>query len=362
MEQSRKYNWIAQAFIWSSLWLLLGFVLGSGTDNYSRIFYRSLITNTGVFAIVSLNVGVIFPKFYLQKKLWLYFLFSVFALVLITWLVHFDQMPWAEYVSRKPKHLQGMERIFDEMKEVFRPRGARGSFMKNMRWVQYSSPLLISLLGSTLVEATRHANQKEKEAIRSDKEKLETELKFLKSQINPHFLFNVLNNIYTLSVIKSEKTPDSLLQLSNLLRYMLYDSNEAFVPIKQEVEYLKNYVELYRLKDSRGLNISMSLDESRTEIRIAPLLFIPFLENAFKHSKVEDLNKGFVKAELKTGEYTVEFTVENSIPENDIKKDTVGGIGLTNIQKRLALIYPDRHELKIERSENRFRIYLRIQL
>lgn len=218
------------------------------------------------------------------------------------------------------------------------------------------------IVGSTLIELTHFANKKEKVAISIEKEKLDTEMKFLKSQINPHFLFNVLNNIYALTVIKSDKAPDNLMRLSEMLRYMLYDSNDGKVSLQKEIDYLENYISLASLKDSRGLNIKVDLDKSQADLKIAPLLFIPFVENTFKHSKIEDLKNGFINISLETSHKQLEFSIENSIPNVVFKKDKLGGIGLPNTKQRLKLLYPHKHLLNITESDNIYSVFLKLDL
>ena len=187
-------------------------------------------------------------------------------------------------------------------------------------------------------------------------------MKFLKSQINPHFLFNALNNIYTLSVLKSDDAPEHLLKLSGMLRYMLYDCNAERVLLSKEIEYLKNYIDLYKLKDSRGLNIRVDLDESRPGLVVAPLLFIPFIENAFKHSQIEDLDKGWIEIGLQTRDTGIDFKVSNSVPDRNFTKDASGGIGLSNVQRQLELLYPEKHELHISNRPTQFDVSLKIDL
>ena len=223
-------------------------------------------------------------------------------------------------------------------------------------------PFITSFIGSSLIVIGAYANRKEKEMIQLQKEKFETELKFLKSQVNPHFLFNALNNIYTLSVLKSDAAPENLLKLSAMLRYVLYDCKEPTVPLAKEIEYLRHFIALNMLKDSRGLNVKANLDESRPQLRIAPMLFIPFVENAFKHSKVEDLANGWIDIQLKTEDAAVILEVKNSLPKTGVTKNETGGIGLENVQRQLELLYPDRHELRIERGESTFGVYLKILL
>jgi two-component system LytT family sensor kinase len=221
-------------------------------------------------------------------------------------------------------------------------------------------PLLISLLGSSMVSLGRFASEKEKAVIQLEKDNLETEIKFLKSQINPHFLFNSLHNIYGLTILQPDLAADQLLKLSDILRYMLYDSNEEKVPLHREVEYLRNYIELAQLKDSRGMDIRFEVGEGDQGLRVSPLLFIPFLENAFKHSQIEDLENGFIHISLNTEGNQLTFEVRNSKPKHAYTKDNIGGIGLKNVQQRLNLLYPEKHRLQIDETEQAFNVHLEL--
>ncbi len=153
------------------------------------------------------------------------------------------------------------------------------------------------------------------------------------------------------------------MQLSEILRYMVYDSNEEKVPLKSEINYIENFVDLQLLKDSRGMNVELDLDKTASHLMVAPLLFIPFVENAFKHSKIENLKEGFIKIRLKADSNKVTFHVTNSIPENNFNKDQVGGVGLENTRKRLELLYPDnQYDLKIKQTDKQFEVILNITL
>ena len=144
------------------------------------------------------------------------------------------------------------------------------------------------------------------------------------------------------------------------IRYMLYDSNEEKVPLQREVEYLESYIELAQLKDSRGMDIRFDLGEWNEDLKVSPLLFIPFVENAFKHSQIEDLKNGFIHIRLNSRENKLIFEVDNSKPKNAYEKDKVGGIGLRNIQQRLTLLYPEKHYLHIEETNTTFNVHLEL--
>ena len=192
-------------------------------------------------------------------------------------------------------------------------------------------------------------------------QEMEAELKFLKAQVNPHFLFNALNNAYTLAYTGSQKAAPVILKLSEMMRYMLYDSQAERVSLDKELSYLKNYIELQQLKKSTRQNIHFEVASSTNTIQIPPLLFIPFFENAFKHGNIEDIEHGWVKSTLKTSRMAIDFTISNSFNPHK-RKDSVGGIGLENIQQRLKLLYPQKHQLQITKHDQVFSVTLHIDL
>lgn len=189
---------------------------------------------------------------------------------------------------------------------------------------------------------------------------IEFEMKFLKSQINPHFLFNALNNIYALSVIKNERTPEMILKLSDMLRYTLYGSENKKVKVGKEIEYIQNFIEFQKLKMDSEPNITTDTQNCNPELLIEPMLIIPFIENSFKHGNIENSKKGWLQMEIKTLGPILIFQVKNSLPTIAINKDVVGGIGVENVRKRLDILYPDRYELKITTTDSAFSVYMKI--
>ena len=343
MARSEKHNILLQILLWWGGWLFIIVALND-FDNFGfRRLQNSGASLLGIIVIVSVNIRYLLPRLYFQKKHLLYAVTSAFLIGITVLLLYHDIFPWSDWFAQQLPN-RGGNRV---------PR--------SIRWVPRLVPLIIAYLGTTLVEITRYANKKEKEAIRLDKEKLETELKFLKSQVNPHFLFNALNNIYSLSVTQAPQTPESVMQLSEILRYMVYDSNEPKVPLEKEIKYIKNFIELKSLKDSRGMDVNLDIPSAAPNLMIPPLLFIPFVENAFKHSKIEDLKEGFVNIKLNSVGNQIVFNVVNSIPTQTFTKDKQGGVGLDNIKKRLKLLYPaDHFDLAIQQSEKQYEITLKL--
>ncbi|MCL5244554.1 histidine kinase [Cellulophaga sp. 20_2_10] len=221
--------------------------------------------------------------------------------------------------------------------------------------------LLIAYILATVVEFIVYTKKKEEEIIRSKNENLETELKLLKSQINPHFLFNALNNIYALSAIDTTKTQESISYLSTMLRYVLYECERPFVLLSKEVEYIENYIKLFALKSSKKYPIETNFNIEDSTLKIAPMLLIPFVENAFKHSNVEQIRGTYININLTSKGNTITFNVENTIAQDNIIKDAVGGIGLENVKKRLEILYPKKHNLSISKNDGIFKVELKLE-
>ncbi|HEY4155318.1 MAG TPA: histidine kinase [Puia sp.] len=194
-----------------------------------------------------------------------------------------------------------------------------------------------------------------------ENENLKTELSFLRSQVSPHFLFNVLNNMVAMARLKSDLLEPSLIRLSGLMRYMLYESDEAKVPLSREIEYVNSYIELQKMRYARSLTIDAQLDPGDNQL-IEPMLLIPFIENAFKHGTglIEDPVIGI---SLRMSEGLIDFRVRNKYMEDGTEtKDKTSGIGLTNVIRRLNLLYDQKHILTINRENGWFTVSLQIKL
>jgi len=193
----------------------------------------------------------------------------------------------------------------------------------------------------------------------AEKDQLKTELAFLKSQVNPHFLFNTINDIYALTQQQSEKAPDALLKLSELLRYMLRESDDPLVPLSNEIEYLENVIQLQKIGQKGRSYVDLKVIGNIEQQKIAPLILINFIENAFKHGNFNNQATP-ITILIKLATTTVQFRIQNQV--NTFKKDKTGGIGLVNVKRRLALIYPDKHELLITQDPANFTVDLKIDL
>ena len=194
---------------------------------------------------------------------------------------------------------------------------------------------------------------------RLNNQKLGAELSFLKSQINPHFLFNTLNNIYALVLKKSTDAPNAVLMLSDIMRYMLHDSNHHRVLLEKEIDYISKFIKLQQLRIKKDVNIEFNIQGEPNKIKIAPMLLIPFVENAFKHGELQQKD-AYIKIQLDIIPGEIDFLVENILREK--KEKTTSGIGLDNLKKRLSLIYPGKHKLSRRKSGTTYIGNLKLQL
>jgi sensor histidine kinase YesM len=195
-----------------------------------------------------------------------------------------------------------------------------------------------------------------------EKEKTESELNYLKAQINPHFLFNTLNNLYALTLQNSNKASDIVIKLSGLLDYMLYYAKADKVPLDKELTIIENYIELEKIRYGERLNMVYEVVGDRNSIQIAPLILIPLIENAFKHGASNDRAKPSIKVLVRIGNALLNVTVENTVPDYKIiNKDVSNGIGLNNLKRLLDLIYKDGYILNVDSGDKYYKVNLEIK-
>lgn len=193
------------------------------------------------------------------------------------------------------------------------------------------------------------------------KDKAEAQLELLKSQVQPHFIFNTLNNIYSLAKQSSSKTPDLIYRLSSLLSYMLYDSRQCDIPLSKELEYISNYVELEKIRYGNRLDVSMNVLADVSNINISPFLLLPLVENSFKHGATQAIDYCWIRIDILTSERTLIIKIENSKPSNGNDAVKHSGIGMDNVKKRLEFIYPGKHEFKSIDEEQTFLVVMKIK-
>jgi LytS/YehU family sensor histidine kinase len=199
-----------------------------------------------------------------------------------------------------------------------------------------------------------------------EKRQLTTELKFLRSQVSPHFFFNTLNNIYSLTLEKSEKAPQLVLRLSELMRYLLYATDKPYQELTKEIECIQNYIDLERIRFDNSLKIDMNVSGNIEGKGIAPMLLMPFIENSFKHGASKNIGSMYIKINLEVVDDILNFEISNTIPQNKPRNSInpeVGGIGLSNVKKRLELGYePEDYHLSIFEKDKMFNVILKLKV
>lgn len=205
-------------------------------------------------------------------------------------------------------------------------------------------------------------HREKQKTVEAQREQLTTELELLKAQVHPHFLFNTLNNLYAYTLEQSVKAPEIVLKLSGLLRFMIYESRAASIPLTKEITLLQSYIELEQLRYGDRLDISFTCSGDVENKMISPLLLLPFLENAFKHGTSRQIDQCWISFDLNINASTLQFKLVNSVDKEEKKLNAVGGLGLQNVQRRLNLLYAGRHHLTVQSDEEVFIINLELEL
>ena len=340
----RIYSFITQRVVYHSLfWLMILLLLTVFEDTgqgFAFTFSNELINILFYAAIVYFNLLYLIPN-YLTKKQFL----NYSALLLLATLI-----------------ITPLKVLVFYFKFSAYPR-LQTDLLENMNW--YFLVTFIIASSSTvfkiITDWLRHLRERQE----LETQTMQSELRFLKSQINPHFLFNTLNNLYALTLKKSDQAPEIVLKLSEMMRYMLYECNEKQVLLSKEVAYIRNYLDLERLRQGKNIDINFEVEGYISDQKIAPLMFIPFLENSFKHGLSNNISKGFVNIRLTVADSDVHFFIENSKPDAPPKRDPSrpsGGIGLVNIHRRLKLLYADQYDLDIVDSPNSYAVNLMLNI
>ncbi|WP_337968535.1 sensor histidine kinase [uncultured Flavobacterium sp.] len=316
-------------------------------------FYVQWFTGIVLFY---LNYFYLVPALLLQKKYWSYFAF-VFILIAVFMIIRIN------YFIPEFKHIRPRMIPPDELKLMYKGRRIRGIMATRQPLFFKIGPSLFYILIITISAAIRtltefYNNQQNK--LIAETHRTNTELIYLRKQTNPHFLFNSLNSIYSLAHKKSDLVPDAIVTLSELMRYMLYETDNKTVALEKEINYIQNYIELQKLRLNNIEDIVINVHGDTKNKFIEPLLLISFVENAFKYG-TDYKGAAHVKIKIFILNNSLDFWIENTI-ENYLKDPENSGIGLVNIQNRLDLLYPDAHELTITQDDNFYRVHLNLKL
>ena len=312
--------------------------------------FASIVCNN-VFLVVFyyLNTQLLIPKLLMQEKWFLYITAVISSLVLFLII---------------PKYIAGIVAP-PEIRTFQRPSVPNTT---GRNWQGRKRPLvepfnmaiffMVYTVG-TCVAVIQRWLKTEEHRKETESEKLNTELSFLKSQINPHFFFNTLNNIYSLAIVKSEKTAPAVMKLSSIMRYILTETNNDFVPLQNEVDFTKNYIELQQVRLTEKTTVNFDVIGDVENKNIAPLLFIPFVENAFKYG-ISTKSTSEINIHIESLDNKIIFTSSNPIvkSENNMMENT--GIGINNVKRRLELMYSDKHVLTNTIIDNIYQVHLEI--
>ena len=330
----------------------LPFLIRTNSDTHNKPFeigwlYFYIATRPFWIGLFYLNAHYLFPQFISRKKYWLYVGLQLVSLFILS-VIH---SIWFNILIKKQPY-------------------------------EFTNFLVFNTFTYLFILAASIAYRMVLDKIKTDKllqerenENLKTELSFLRSQVSPHFMFNVLNNMVALARKKSEQLEPSLIKLSSLMRYMLYETDEQKVPLEKELEYLQSYIDLQQQRFGKHVNVRTSFEEIDGSYSIEPMLLIPFVENAFKHG-TGLIENAVIDIELKAKNHILNFTVRNKYNDHfEVKfhnqiavvqaaeqKDKTSGIGLSNVERRLNLMYAKNHSLLITKKDGWFSVSLQLNL
>jgi len=341
--RAKRLSLIFQACFWVLI-MVLQMVMATNFLSFRvALMVAGLNTILGMIAFY-LNSLWIFPRFFEKRRFVLYLILNLVLLGLLSHVFfnvdvlifqNFTTQPWPE-----------------DMPE---PTPERHVFV----YFRIFSMLIFTTFISLIFSLIRKVQVQDVNARQLSKEKSDTEIQLLKAQINPHFIFNSMNNIYSLAYSKSEQTPEAILKLSEMMRYVYYDCNRDEVTLGAELEYIRNYIAFQQMKSPHKQTIILESEGIDESFRIAPMLFIPFVENSFKYSKIEDIKEARVEIKLSTKQGDLFFKITNTHPDNG--KIPGSGMGIENVRNRLVLTYPGRSSLEIKDENNLFEVEMKIR-
>tara|TARA_R110002073_G_scaffold145532_5_gene297702 strand:- start:2520 stop:3572 length:1053 start_codon:yes stop_codon:yes gene_type:complete len=335
---------LAHAMFWVFVYFFFNYFLGYGSDNTEYVNKFSLFLMPITIVISYLFFFFLIPKYLLKKKHSLFILYSIYTVVIsiflivisilyaTLFLIHLKSENTSAITKTLPFIILGVYFVVLVVISI-------GLFIYNYKSIVKNEDLKNKILQTQL-------------------QLKEQELRLLKMQIHPHFLFNSLNTIYGYALKKEDQAPEMILKLSNLLDYILYQIEKPAVLLTNELNHIEDYIALEKIRFHDTLQVEFNQESISDTIMIAPMLLIPFVENSFKHGTIIDGVLSVV-IDVSVKENKLIFSIQNSIQKDE---DSPSGIGLENIKKRLEMLYQEKHELKIEQKENQFMVELIIDL
>lgn len=326
---------------WVVYMSIFTFVEGGYNNQFRQAFLIELIFLPFRLSVIYLNYFWLMPAFLLQKRFVAYILYSVVSILI------------ASFLHRLL--------MYESLNAILYPDWDQGSFWQAYRFLQsamiITSPMIF-LIGMTVM--TRWAST-ERRAELLEKEKLKAELGYLRSQINPHFFFNTLNNLYGLALLKSEKTAEVVMKLSELMSYILYEADRETVPLVKEIDQIERYVALEQIRYDNRFEVHFQTEGDVDHFEIPPLLLLPFVENSFKHGVNKSSQDGWISIFISIDNHVFTFIIKNKVAALQTEKSGNNGLGIVNVQKRLDLIFPNCHTLECKKTADLFIVHLQIK-
>ena len=387
--KSRLFNVGLHIVVWTCF-LFFPFFIYRIKIQHPWFFAREIVDNLFLIGVFYLNFYILIPRFFTLKKI-VYYLSGVLLLLIFIIMQQAvtDYVFWKTFSAQESPivtsadHAAAREAGFtppppfmryhvldsrlegEKLPVALDERQVKRIptfmdyilFPEILRKSVFAALLMLFMSGFIKIAQEWFKSEQQREALKV--ENLNAELKFLKSQINPHFLFNCLNTIYSLAHKHSAQTEHAIVKLSTIMRYMIYESNEDKVQLQQELQYLEDYIDIQRLRMPEDIVVDYAVQGNPVGLRIEPMLLVPFVENAFKHG-ISYAEPSFIAIAVAIEKNQVRLVVENSLFRKRVAEK--GGIGLQNVRKRLELLYTEDHELEITEAENQFIVDLKIVL
>ncbi len=336
---------LSHFFFWVLAYLfLISIFLWNNNNPQITIILTSFLIPVSASVAYFFNYYLI-PKYLSQKRYLRFFYFSFYTILVSLWLSFLTAGGVLMYIINNFNLKLDLVYIHPELQIII------------MYFIIFLAIAIKQAKQVFFIQQEK--NQLEKIKLTTELKLKEAELKLLKAQIQPHFLFNTLNNLYGLTLEKSDEAPRLVLSLSNILDYILYHCNEKFVSLEKEIDNLLNYIEIEKIRYTSKLVIEHHFPDDTKEIKIAPLILIPFIENAFKHGVSNNPGDSYIKIDITLQEDNINFQVCNS--KSPLKHSGGSGIGLKNVKKRLELIYPGNHELEVKNNPTEFCVHLKLK-
>ncbi len=345
----KKYQSTGTRIMWHVLfWVcyiaMYTVIYGNFEDSYGAEFFWAMAYLPLKMVVTYFTLYFVIPRYFLQKKYVMATIITTIAILIAAFIQRY-----LDYYIIYP--IYNYEWLSDGPWNV----------AKSLKTTMSIYPAVAL---ASFIKITKYFYSEENRSQELQQEKLQAELNFLKGQIHPHFLFNTLNNLYALTLKKSESSPEVVLKLSELLSFMLYECNSRTVSLSKEIKLIENYIALEKIRYDDRLTVSYDTEGNVSQSEIPPMLLLPFVENAFKHGTSDALDEVWVEIKVAIRNQTLSLSVKNSNGHDDQKEEFEyqKGIGLTNVKRRLELLYNGFYRLEIDDSSDTYSVYLEIEL